>query len=496
LHPFEVPTSRWNVQLHNDMINHRCSWPTAAIILYLLASLTCGTALAAEPKRVLLLHPSSGANLLSAMKVRVELERQSPEPLEFYDASLLTGRPLDDIVADRYGDYLRSVFPDQTLDLAIVVGGASLRLYQRYRMQLFPSTPLLALAEERSFPTLDHRGNETMITTKIDHAGIIENILKVLPETTNVAVVIGNSSIERFWVEQMRAAFRPFESRVSFIWLNDLIFDEMLKRIATLPPRSAIYFAFILADAANVAREEDAVFPIIHGVASAPIFSERDGHFGRGIVGGPLISVDERSQKAASAAVRILRGEPPDDIKIPPIGLSTPKFDWREIQRWGISESRLPPGSEIYFRDPTAWDQYRVQILAIFAAFLVQCALICWLILEHRRRHLAEIVARNSMSELSHMNRVSTVGELSASIAHEISQPLTGMVTRASAARRWLTAERLNIEKARAALDQIEAAGHRAAEIITNLRSMFGKDTTDKSAIDINKLIWDVLGLV
>jgi len=85
------------------MINRRYSWPTAAIILSLLAFLTCETALAAEPKRLLLLHPSSGANLVSAMKIRAEVERQSPEPLEFYDASLVTGRPLDDIVADRYG---------------------------------------------------------------------------------------------------------------------------------------------------------------------------------------------------------------------------------------------------------------------------------------------------------------------------------------------------------------------------------------------------------
>src|SRR6516162_2469171 len=84
------------------------SWPTAAIVLCMLAHLTCGTGLAAGSKRVLLLHPSSGANLLSAMKIRAELERQSPEPLEVYDASLVTGRPVDEIVADRYVDFGRN----------------------------------------------------------------------------------------------------------------------------------------------------------------------------------------------------------------------------------------------------------------------------------------------------------------------------------------------------------------------------------------------------
>jgi hypothetical protein len=239
-----------------------------------------------------------------------------------------------------------------------------------------------------------------------------------------VAVVMGNSPLEQYWAEQIRVGFRPYESRLSFTWLNDLPFQEMLNRAAMLPPRSAIYFGFMLADASNIARDEDNFFSTLHGVANAPIFSDRDGHFGSGIVGGPLISIDEKSRKAASVAVRILRGEAPADIRIPPFGFSTPKFDWREMRRWGISEHRLPPGSEIYFRDPSLWDQYRGQILTVSGALLAQAALICWLIFEHRRRHLAEIQSRNTMAELTFMNRSAAAAQLSASIAHEVLQPL------------------------------------------------------------------------
>jgi hypothetical protein len=78
--------------------------------------------------------------------------------------------------------------------------------------------------------------------------------------------------------------------------------------------------------------------------------------------------------------------------------------------------TRLPPGSEIFFRDPTAWDKYRLQILVVFAMLVLEGALISWLIYEQRRRSRAEVFARNSMSELSHMNRVATAGELSASM--------------------------------------------------------------------------------
>jgi hypothetical protein len=354
----------------DHMIRRQYSFLTAAAIFGLLICAGCQSAVGAEPKRVLLLHPSSGANLLSAIKIQAELQRQSPERLEIYDASLITGRPIDEEIADRYGDYLRSTFADGRVDLAVVVGGAALRLYQRYRLQLFPSTPLLAIAEERRLPISNLPGNETTITTVINHAGVVNNILQVLPQTTNVAIVIGNSPIEQYWVEQMRNPFRPFESRLSFVWLNNVSFEEMLSRAATFPPRSAIFFALVLTDAANVARDEDDVFSALHGVANAPIFSYRDGYFGRGLVGGPLISMDERSRTAASAAVRILRGEPPSEIRIPPIGFSILKFDWREMQRWDISEARLSAGSEIFFRDPGVWEQYRAHILAICAALL------------------------------------------------------------------------------------------------------------------------------
>jgi C4-dicarboxylate-specific signal transduction histidine kinase len=209
-----------------------------------------------------------------------------------------------------------------------------------------------------------------------------------------------------------------------------------------------------------------------------------------------MTSVLSQSQRAAAVAVRILGGEKAGEIKIATSEFATPIFDWREMQRWGISESRLPPGSEIYFRDPTVWDQYRVQVLAILAALLVQAALICWLIFEHRRRHLAEIQSRNAMTELTLMNRRASVGELSASIAHEVNQPLTGIATRASAALRWLSAETPNLEKVKAALEHIVTASHRAADIVTSVRAMFRKNTSERLPVDINGIILTVLAIV
>ncbi len=110
------------------------------------------------------------------------------------------------------------------------------------------------------------------------------------------------------------------------------------------------------------------------------------------------------------------------------------------------------------------------------------------------RKQLEErIHAVNSM--LTHMNRVATASELSAAIAHEISQPLAAMVTNANAGLRWLTNDRPNIHEARSALKEIINSGHRATEIIASLKSMFKKGSHEKVPVEIDDVIKNVLGL-
>jgi len=105
-------------------------------------------------------------------------------------------------------------------------------------------------------------------------------------------------------------------------------------------------------------------------------------------------------------------------------------------------------------------------------------------------------MARDTVSELTRMNQLATAGELSASIAYEINQPLTGMVLKASAALRWLAVDRPDIAKVRELLSDIATAGHRAGEIILSIRAMFKKETNKRGPVDINHLIATVLAIV
>ena len=110
-----------------------------------------------------------------------------------------------------------------------------------------------------------------------------------------------------------------------------------------------------------------------------------------------------------------------------------------------------------------------------------------------RKRAAEELQA--TQSQLAHMARVTTMGELAASIAHEVNQPLTAVVANGNACLRWLAGEEPNLDEAREAVVRIVSEGKRAAEVIQRIRSLLKKSAPEKSRLDMNEVIREVLVL-
>jgi C4-dicarboxylate-specific signal transduction histidine kinase len=135
-------------------------------------------------------------------------------------------------------------------------------------------------------------------------------------------------------------------------------------------------------------------------------------------------------------------------------------------------------------------------IIAACVIFLLQVALIGWLTYEIGRRQRAEIQSRSAMAELTYMDRWASAEQRSATLAHEVNQPLAGIVTRAGAALRWVRAEKPDLQKVEAALEGIVAAGHRASDVVASVRAMFKKTPREKVSTNINQIIATVLSIV
>jgi signal transduction histidine kinase len=159
------------------------------------------------------------------------------------------------------------------------------------------------------------------------------------------------------------------------------------------------------------------------------------------------------------------------------------------MQRWNVSESSLPEGSEIRLRELTFIERYRWQSMAIAAALLLQSGLIVFLLHERHLRRRAEAESRTRMSELAHVNRQSTAGELSSSIAHELNQPLGSILANTEAAELILKSDDPDLDEVREILSDIKRDDQRAGEVIRRLRAYLTRTPFETKELDLNQIM-------
>ena len=176
-------------------------------------------------------------------------------------------------------------------------------------------------------------------------------------------MVMGSGLLGKFWRRELDEEFKRFHDRLTFVWSEELSLPEILRHCASLPRHSAIFYLTFGTDAQGGAYADERVLADLHATANAPLFGMQSVYFGSGVVGGTMMSIDDLARNTADVAIRLLNGAPPRSISVPPQRPGQPIFDWRELQRWGIPESRLPAGSVVRYRAPSLWQEYRVTVL-------------------------------------------------------------------------------------------------------------------------------------
>ena len=394
-------------------------------------------------------------------------------------------------------DFLRAKYADKKIDAVVAVFGPALDFLLDHGAEIFPGAAIVFCGIDQA-----ELGDRTLpphargVLLKREFSPTLELALSLHPQTRQVVIVGGTSDFDALLLEQAKKEFEPYARRVNITYATALPLQKLLSDLKQLPPNSIVLVTSFFKDGAGEPFIPHDVVPLVSVAASVPLYGFLDQFLGRGIVGGKLYGSATQGAGAAELVLRSLSDAAAQGAQILQPPVNKLQFDWRQLQRWGISESQLPAGSEIRFRDAGVWARYKLLIFGIVAAILVQSGLITWLIYEHRQRSVAEVQSRNAMAELASMNRLATAGQLSASIAHEINQPVTGIVLKASAALRWLAVEKPDGDRIRNILTEIVAAGQRAGDIVNSVRAMFKEEGNAKAAINLNNLINTVLALL
>jgi signal transduction histidine kinase len=456
---------------------------------------------AAQPVRQVLLLQSvdRGNQVIDEFTgdFRVELDQRTEKPVNV--TQVVVGRTGFVGAAEQaVVDYIRSTFIDRPKpDLIMTVGGPAAVFARKYRRQLFPDTPFLfAAVDERYLGDAPLEDNETAVAVDNEFSRNIETVLQLLPQTRQVVMVMGSGQLGQFWHRELENQFRRFHDRLTFVWFDDLSLPDILRRCASLPDKSAIFYVTFGTDAAGAAYADERVIANLHAAANAPLFAPFTVYLGAGAVGGSLLAVDDLSRRTADVAVRLLNGAAPSSIKSPLQRPGQSIFDWRELQRWGIPESRLPPGSIVRFRAPSLWSAYRGTVLTALGALAVQSLLIVGLLYERRARQRAEMEGRRHLSLAADASRRQTMSALTSSIAHELGQPLSSMIHNAQAGRMMITANHATPDAMADILCDIESEGVQATQIIDRLRTMLRSHQLDKKPIDLHTVIHESLALL
>ena len=359
---------------------------------------------------------------------------------------------------------------------------------------MFPGTPIVFCGiDPRRFDERPLPSHVTGVLLKREFASTLELALRLHPGTERIVFVAGTSAFDTQLAELARKELRVFEDRLAFTYLTTLPLRELLTRLSQLPPRTIVLYSSVFRDGAGEPFVPHDVAERVATAANAPVYAFVDQYLGRGIVGGHVYSMDAHGEEAARLALRILAGTEPSRLAPVEPRASLTMFDWRQLQRWGLSESELPAGAIVRFREPSVWREYRLYVIGAAAIVALQALMIGSMLLQRSRRRRAEHEVHRHQVELVHAGRLATMGELTATIAHEVNQPLGAILANVAAAEMLLESENARLDDVRQILADVRKDDLRASEVIRRLRALLAKHEMARERLDLNDTIADVL---
>ena len=469
------------------------------IVSLLLLLFVPAVALAQEtegPKTVLVLFEETRALAAVAETddaIRATLQAGSTGPIRLYTEYLGLSWFPEEARELALRDLLQKTYAARRPDVVVVWGSGGLDFVLRHRAAMFEGVPIVFCSVDPALlPQLDADSAVTGVARRIDWTGSLDLIRRLHPGTREIAIVTGSGPLDVRWEAEARRALTGYPVTVTYLARQPM--PELLKAVETMSPGTAILYGAVLRDGAGRPYLPHEVLELLVKASPVPIYTVTPAMLGRGAVGGRVLDFAAQGVTAAQLALRVLRGERlgPADIVV----ADNPNlFDWHQLRRWGIDESRLPAGSVVRFREESVWDLYKGHIIAAIVVIATQSALIAMLLVQRARRQRAEDELRARREELAHAQRVATLGELSASLAHEITQPLTAIAANAQAARRMLATPAAD-DELKETLGDIARDAERAGSIVRRVRAMVRKQPGEHQPVDINATITGVTAIL
>jgi len=473
-----------------------------AHIAAVIASLCLiGQASAADQRRRIYFLESLSPALPAAVRTidafKKRLSETTNEQFEIFVDYMELVRLPSQAHIDRTVQYLSGKYAEAPPDLLVTLGRAAAPFMVKNREAVASHVPLILV----SVPSLDAKesglDNVFWVNAEYNFSKTLELAQQLQPAARHLVVVGGAGAYDQRWLNDVRRELQPYSERYDTKYIVGRSYEDTLKEVSQLPKNTIVIMSFFFVDGSDQTYSSPKVAADVARASSAPVYSPISTNLGEGIVGGYMDSWEDHGIAAADVALQILAGKPPETIQRDNKPRQAYHVDARQLTRWNIGSARIPAGSEVHYREFNVWERYRWEIIAIVATVILQAAVITGLFFERRRRRNAELELRERLMEVIHLNRTAVAGALSASVAHELNQPLGAIQSYAEAALLYLQADPPNVARAHDILGNILRDDQRAAKIIAHLRSLLKKrNQSELQEFDLTDVVDDTVQIV
>jgi len=361
-----------------------------------------------ETKRVLVLHSEDKANPaheLTDVGINWSFRSNTLFDVQLYIEYLDGSRFSSPAHTSAMVDYLNRKYTGTKIDSIIAVYPRAVNFLMQEAGKVFPGVPIVASEIDRGTAENLERSPWRSLVTGVILGDNVADLLKIAfrlrPGTKRVALVAGAAPTDAYGETMLRNGLKPYEEKIGLIDLTKLPMQEILDRVRSLPPDTIVLYSSIFKDGAGKIFVPREALSLISTAANGPTFNPYDGTIGYGNVGGRLISFDLQGREAAALALRIMNGESPSSIPFGGERAYVDLYDGRELKRWNIPESAVPPDSEIRNRMPSTWEEHREAIIGGIVLIMIESFLILGLVINLRRRRRAEQFLSESEERLS-----------------------------------------------------------------------------------------------
>jgi signal transduction histidine kinase len=440
--------------------------------------------------------PAQPAAFEQIQTLRGTLAAAAPDGVEFYTDPLDGLRFNSAALMPDFLSLMRKKYQNRQVDIVVGLADFALEFTRLYHEEIWPGVPVLisSIEEERlkGMPA-----NFAHVPMEIDVDGTLSLVERLQPNAHHLVVVGGVSDFDRDGIDHtVKIATQRTSRKWSVEVWRGFPLPELRRRLAALNKDSAVIYSNMYRD-----RDGRTYFPYevvapMAEVSGAPIYGWYPAFLARGLTAGSMISFIENGRLTGQLAASILLGKTAASGASTTAGSSRCFANVARMEKLGLDTDALPQNCELINTPPSIWRQYRGPVVLALAALSMQALTIAALLWQRRRRHLAEDEATLRRSELARAARFASAGELSASIAHEVGQPLGAILSNADAAGIMLEEPSLDLDELHAILADVRRDALRANEVVQRLRGLLQKQPVAFGGLAFDEMLADTLTLL